>query len=169
MLIGTVMTFVFGIAAIIGAVFGCILLSSLLFRDRAARAATKIESKPWKTLLNGVLFGIPCMIISIALFAAPNPLAKILGGLALMAVLFVASVGAGGLVNLVGSRVLEAGGADNRYSAHSKGSILIALACLFPVFGWVLIGPLILIMSMGAGFAVLIRKSEAKETSPEAV
>ena len=132
------------------------VLSAILFPERTERASMHFENRAWKTFFLGLLMFVPIVIIGV--FLANNGL-QIISIPLFAAVIGISIFGTGGLVRLVARRIHDHGGSGSSYQALAKGGLLIVLAELLPVFGWVVIFPYVLIASFGAGvFALFGRR-----------
>ena len=132
------------------------VLSAILFPERTERASMHFENRAWKTFFLGLLMFVPIVFIGIALTDAGLQVISIP---LFAAVIGISIFGTGGLTRLVARRINDHGGSESSYQALAKGGLLIVLAELLPVFGWVVIFPYVLIASFGAGvFALFGRR-----------
>ncbi|MCH8978521.1 MAG: hypothetical protein IH945_04675 [Armatimonadetes bacterium] len=139
------------------------VLSAILFPERTERASMHFENRAWKTFFLGLLMFVPIVFIGVALTGAGYQVISIP---LFAAVIGISIFGTGGLVRLVARRVHDHGGSTSSYQAIAKGGLLVVLAELLPIFGWVVIFPYVLIASFGAGVFVLFgrRKVATVET-----
>lgn len=128
------------------------------------RARERLVRTPGRSLLLGsVLLAMTAAPIGV-LLALPNGAAQFLGYAGIVLVLAFAGLGAAGFASRVGSGETQRG--------FIVGAILTELAMAFPVIGWFLVTPLLLLASVGAAaFAVLRwmprnRVSEATSPAP---
>ena len=146
----------FGSAA---AAWGAMLLAALLFPNKSAQAARKLESEPWKCFSVG-LGGLIFLSIPILIFLnLPNPAVKTLGFVLLCAVLCFAGTGTAGIMHLIAGRIISAGGSEKGYGAMTRAGLIIVGSMLMPIFGWFFLAPLALIMGMGAAMTTLITRT----------
>ena len=139
------------------------LLFGALWPSAVDRARARIPMMPVRTFLAGV--GTSAVFsLGVGGLGAANlpPLA-----------LFLAAVGLGwaflglsGLARHVGYRLTSS--AEPPWRAHVRGSVVLALAFLVPVLGWLLIFPVSLILGTGAAtLSIFNRPSKAPAPAPE--
>jgi hypothetical protein len=166
MLIGSVLTVVFSALALIGASVGCLLLALLFFDEKSSIASGKASAKPGKTLMSGFFWLIGLGLLSALLIQAPATPAKIAGFLLLAGMLAISAIGTAGLVGFAAERITKKGGADNDFQAQLKASILLVLACLFPVLGGFMVAPAVVCIGLSSGIHSL-RKQNKAPASPQ--
>jgi len=152
MLIGNVLAVVATVFTAAIALLCTMVLTSLLFPARSARAATEVEAHPWKCALTGLLLGGAFFLVGTVLFQIPNPVTRFLGVLVYLAFVLVACAGSGGLARLVAARITSRDRSDPPLWAVAVGASLVVGSSLLPLVGWALLAPLILVCSLGAGF-----------------
>lgn len=156
----------FGSAA---AAWGAMLLAALLFPNKSAQAARRLENEPWKCFTIGLLGLIFVSIPTLILLNLPNPAIKTIGFILLCAVLTFAGAGTAGILHLVAGRIVSAGGSEKGYGAMTRAGLIVVGSMLMPIFGWFFLAPLALIMGFGAALATLMTRSQPiAEPSPEA-
>jgi hypothetical protein len=148
------------------AALSAMVLSSLLFPDRTARAATEIERHPWKCAMAGFFAGLPLVLIGLVLFQVPHPVVRVLGLLVMLLVLMLAAAGSGGLAQLAGKRILTASADRTQLSAITLGGVLVVGVASLPLAGWLILAPMLLLCSLGAGVRAF---RPAKRAVPSAV
>lgn len=134
------------------------VVSALLFPRRTSRAARDIEAHPWKCALAGAFFGLPLALIGLALFSIQSPALRVCGIFVLLAVMLFAAAGSGGLARLIGERISP----QAPLQSILFGSFLVTGAVLLPFAGWLLLGPLCLLCSLGAGVRALFVGNKPK-------
>jgi hypothetical protein len=155
------MSDVLAITMILALVFvsypGLLLLYRLLFPERIAAAAGRLERSPGACFALGLallgVFGLP----GAALISLPAGPVKLAGWLWLGAGWLAVTLGAAGLAALLGRRI-EAGAAAPLSPAGSfvRGALALELASAFPILGWLVVLPLLTCLSLGAAlFAAL--------------
>ena len=149
---------VFGTLLALGIAFpGMLTAWWLMFPNLVAKASTRLEISPWKSLALGGVLAFPLAIVLVILFASPLGPVKFVGSWLLIGGLAFASLGTSGLAALMGRR-LEAR-ATSRLSAlagYVRGAIALELAAAFPVIGWLLVIPAVTLAGFGAAaFALL--------------
>jgi len=159
------------VATVVGsalAAWATMILAALIFPNKSAMSARRIESEPWKLFFAGLGTTIVLSVPVLILLNLPWPAAKTLGFVALCCVLALSAVGSGGLAKLVSERLRHAGGADRPYQALSKSAMLIVMVSILPVFGWFFLAPITFCLSLGAGVLSLLGKSVVNVPAPEA-
>ncbi|MFQ3588230.1 MAG: hypothetical protein SNJ74_06595 [Fimbriimonadaceae bacterium] len=165
------------ILALVGAIFlvgvsfwSLTLAANFFFGAKAARAREIAESSPWKSAFAGVLMlGVAVILFG---FSAnvPNALAKLLGFVALLALLMIGVVGAAGLTRLLAARLEPTDPAATEFRTLSRATGLLVVAGFAPFVGWFFVVPAVLAVSLGAGlFAVANRPAKAGAVEPPAV
>ncbi|MBC7527718.1 MAG: hypothetical protein H7308_09215 [Chthonomonadaceae bacterium] len=134
------------------------LATALAFPLHSLRASNALEQTPKKTFFVGVLMTI-LLMISFALFGAPNPLLKIIAWVGTLGIGSWLCIGAGGLARLFGHRIGEMAGAKTSFGELVRGSLVLSVAMAFPYFGWFLFAPVTLISALGAGTLSVLRKT----------
>lgn len=162
MAIGEVFAVIAAALTICGSAWALLVISSIVFGAKTLGAQTALERKPWQTLTIGLptvaFFGFLAVILA----AQPIPLVKLAGTALYLAILAIAALGGGGLATLIGRKMLPLDSSLSPFQALSRGSGILVLASLFPLLGWFLIAPMVLVMSFGAGVQALV----AKPSSP---
>ena len=137
------------LAALVLAAFFVVL--GALFPDRLARTRAIAARAPGRAfvigLINGFFVGVGVLaLLAVASWTGIQLLA--LPGLVLLGVLALGLVlGLGGVVLLLGERLLPERGAITR---HGAAAILLGLACALPYVGWFLLGPYVALLGLGA-------------------
>ena len=127
------------------------VLSSLLFPIRTARAAIDIETHPWRCALAGLFAGLPLSLVGLILFQVPNPLVRLLGILVMLLVLMLAAAGSGGLAQLAGKRLAAVSESGGTLASTTLGGVLVIGTASLPLAGWFLLAPMMLLCTLGAG------------------
>jgi len=127
----------------------------LLFPNLIARAQTRIAqsltSSFWLGLVVVILLALPIVI----LLALPFGPAKFFGWIFLGASLALSSVGSAGIGAHLGER-LTSQSHVSPLSGFIRGAVILELAAVFPVLGWLFVWIPMLIIAFGAsGFAFL--------------
>jgi hypothetical protein len=122
-----------------------------LFPERLQRCRSQAARVPGRAFLLGLVNGVFVAAIILALLAVADWTGVQL--LALPALLLLAllagaaSLGAGGVVQLVGERLLPERGPVLRQAA---GALSVALACATPYLGWFGLLPYITLLGLGS-------------------
>lgn len=150
------------VAALIGVcltggamVLGC----ALLFEGKAARARQICERTPWVGFVTGLALSTVFGVLSVALLKAPLPISKLMGTALYLVLMALATVGASGVATLLSERVAAMDRTLSRYATLIRACGIISIACVFPLIGWFLVGPVLVICSVGYGAIALTQKS----------
>lgn len=149
--IGDVFAIISLIAGIGFTAWALILGFTLMFPSRAAIAQERFERKP----ITGFGIGIATLLVfgllAIACLSIQIPLLKLTGTLILATLISVSVMGCGGLVLLLGRRICTLEPDLSLYGSLLRATMILVVAMFFPVVGWFLLGPAILIASLGIG------------------
>lgn len=150
---------VFGTLLALGMAFPGLLTGSwLLFPEAVGRSRMRIMATPFRSFFLGLgsvlLLAIPVAILN----ALPLGLAKLVAALLVFGAFAVATLGASAIAVELGDRIRD-------HAAHSlsgigavvRGAVVLELAAVFPLVGWFLIIPGVLLMGFGAGVFALFR------------
>lgn len=150
---------VFGTLLALGIAFPGLLTGSwLVFPDTVDRAGARITTTPLRSFFLGVGGVILTAIVVTLLNAMPFGLTKFLGVLLTFAAFGVATVGAAALAVHLGDRLRDHGAPTlTRAGAVVRGAVVLELAAVFPLVGWFLVIPAVLLMGFGAGIFALLR------------
>ena len=149
---------VFGTLLALGIIFpGMLFAWWLMFPGFVGKASTRIESTPWRCLGLGIALAIPIGLTAAVLFAIALGPANFLGAVVLVGSLGFASLGASGLAAMMGRRLLPRSKENTSESAgFLRGAISLELAAAFPVIGWFIAIPLMVLCSLGAAAFALV-------------
>lgn len=149
---------IFGTLLALGIAFpGMLTAWWLLFPATVERAASRLESTPWRCLGLGIPAAIAVIIPIAILFSIPFPFAKFLGAISLFTAFGFAGLGAAGIAAKMGKRLQSRSNSTLSDSgAFVRSVVALELAAAFPLIGWLIVIPMTLITSLGAAvFAVL--------------
>ncbi len=155
MTIGDVLAVVAGIGSACVAAWALLLGMALLFNRRANLAQQNLQSSPWRVLATGAALTLLGIGGAIVLLNQPNGILKLAGWALLLATLALAALGAGGLILLLAESVQRAQPGMSHFHALLRGAGLLVAAGLVPLLGWLLVVPLTILMSAGAGWCAL--------------
>jgi len=149
-------TAIFGILVSIGIAFpGMLTAWWLLFPATVERARLRVEQTPWACFWAGLLITIAVGIPIVVLMSLPVGAAKFMGWVILATALTISGFGSAGISAHMGKRLARLN-AMNPLGAFVRGAVVLELAAIFPVLGWLFVWPLALIVAFGAtGFALL--------------
>ncbi len=155
MTIGDVLAVVAGIGSACVAAWALLLGMALLFNRRANLAQQNFEASPWRVLATGAVLALLGVGGAIVLLNQPNGILKLVGWALLLATLALAALGAGGLILLLAESVQRAQPGMSHFHALLRGAGLLVAAGLVPLLGWLLVVPLTILVSTGAGWCAL--------------
>lgn len=129
-----------------------VTLLAALFKELTARGRDAVETRPWMTLVYGLVgwlvFG-----------GLATVLASKISLVAIVLPMLVCLVGAPGLYTHIGGRI---GAMRNKETSNLQrvvlGATFAMLAVLFPGFGWFIVLPLLLMAEFGTGVQALLRR-----------
>lgn len=156
--IGDVLTVIATVGTISLSIWALILCVAFLFGDRTAHAKRSIERSAWREGLIGVFVLLTLGFVSVVLTASPLPIAKIVGLLGYFALVLIASIGGAGLSSLVAERMMKRDPRVSSTHALGKSAGLMIVACIMPILGWFVLGPILTILCLGSGTHALISK-----------
>ena len=137
-------------------VWALLVASALIFGRRAEYAQDYFELAPWRTFIIGLLFGGAGNFLGIALLSAAPPLIKLFGWFILATMWSFSVIGASGLARLAANRISDMESGSAGFGALAKGAGLVVLAGMVPLLGWLLIIPVLTIVSFGAGIQSIL-------------
>jgi hypothetical protein len=153
--IGDVTT-VFAVLAAMGIVFpGMLLAWSLLFPNMVERSRARVSRTPWKTLVFGVLVLILAIIPFVTLNALAGPF-QFVAYAEIFILLTLATIGAAGIAQMMGERLRGQGINASPPGGLLRGAVALEFAVVFPILGWFIIFPIVLLASLGASVLALL-------------
>jgi hypothetical protein len=140
----------------------------LLFEGTFPRAVERCKQtyleKPIKSIILGVMLGVPATTIGIAILSSGTPIGQFVGLSMLFLLASLAILGAAGLSGLIGERLNSPQDAHQPWKRVYRGSIVLAITFVFPMVGWFLVFPLTFLSGFGA--ALLAYKGRKKVAPP---
>lgn len=112
--------------------------------------------KPYRSLLAGLLTLPPVLIVSALLLKAPLGMLKLLGLTLLAVTTGVIVIGTSAILAVISDRVFGEGFSLSR---HASAATIILMSALFPLLGWFLVLPLVLLIAFGTGLRSLFKQS----------
>jgi hypothetical protein len=158
---------VFGTLLALGIAFPGLLTGSwLLFPDIVGRARLRAAGTPWRSFFLGVgavlLTTIPVLVLN----AMPVGIAKLAAILIVFGAFGVATLGAAAVAAEMGDRLrAHAPSSMSSAGAFVRGAVALELAAIFPIVGWFLVIPGVLLLGFGAGVSALLRWLPRARTS----
>ncbi len=159
--LGSTLFVVTVVLLILASLLGAMLLASALFGSAVERTARACEHRPKTSLLVGLPVTTIAALFCAALSKGPGParsLATVLGlGLASALIL-----GLAGVALHVGAKLWSRYDVDRPYRRLVRGAIVVELAAALPIFGWLLVFPLLASMGIGALVIGLFSRSPSR-------
>lgn len=156
--IGDVTT-VFAILAALGIVFpGLLLAWSLLVPGTVEAAHERVRRTPGKSLVVGAMVLALAGGMIAVLIRAAGPF-QFLGYAGLFLLMAFASIGCAGIASAMGERLRGQGIQATSAGALLRGAVALEFAVMFPLVGWFILLPIVLVLSLGAACFALVRWS----------
>lgn len=132
--------------------------TSVLFRERAKRAALAAEQDTPKTLGLGAGIMLGAGLLTVILINQPNGLFKLIGWVLLACLILLAILGSAGLSTVAAERIGHLNRRLSPLACIGRGAGLLVVAGFLPFVGWALLFPAMLMLSLGAGWRGLRMK-----------
>lgn len=149
---------VFGTLLGMGIAFpGLLTAVWLAFPAAVERGRNRVELTPWRCFWLGLLMtgfiGLPAL----GLLQVPGP-GQFTGATLLIATLGMATIGAAGMAAQLSVRLAAASnGRLSTTAAFVIAAVVLELAAAFPVIGWFLLLPVMIVLGLGATTFALLR------------
>ena len=166
MTLGDVLAVVMGVLAIGTALWATLVGAAVLFPRKAQIACDALQQKTWHTVGVGFALVLLAGVGGLALVNVPNGLIQLIGWLFVIGLLLCACLGSAGLALLVSVRIRERDKRTRPLAALRVGAGLLVCAGFLPIVGWLVVFPVSLAASVGAGIAALTASSRRKIPSP---
>ena len=166
LVLGDVFAVVAALAGIFLTAYAVIVASGLLIGDVLDRSATITQESLGKSLVTGILVGLPALTITLVLSNLPAPLLKVIGLVSLFAVFGISLIGAAGIAHMAGRRIQTMDPSMSQFGAFSRATAVLVGATLFPFVGWMLIAPMVLLVGFGSASRAIFGRTRSL---PEAV
>ena len=167
---------VFAIVLLVFFVFCFIALMTFLtavFRETSERAKSAVQNAPLWTFLIGLAgYAIPGVLAALLLSEAfvvrlleTKTVTIFLAAAVIVAALplLLSLLGAPGVFSYVGDRLAQLrGGEMNEIKRTAAGTTMSVFAALFPVVGWFVVTPCLLVLSFGAGARGIFSRKTAR-------
>jgi len=164
LIIGDVLAVVFALIGVCITAGAMMLGGALLFQGNASRAREACRTAPGRGFILGLLITLVFAIVSITLIKVPLPPFKLAGTVVYLALMALASIGASGIALLLSERVAALDPNLSRFGALVRAATILSVACVFPLLGWFLAGPALLVASAGFGMQSLFVRRAAFAT-----
>lgn len=165
--IGDVLAVVATVVGAAASAWALTICAALVFLRRTDAAHAALHRSWAKCFVVGLIATFVLLFVSTALVSLPLPAAKLMGLFGYTATLALAAVGAAGLARLVANRIMRHDTEVSAYSALTRAAGLLVAASAFPVLGFFVIAPLLIILSIGAGTIALVSRAETEGAAAE--
>jgi hypothetical protein len=136
----------------------------VLFPRPVASSQARIERQPWRCFWTGLVAAVAIALPAIILINLPLGLLKFMGWSLIGLGLGLSVFGAAGLAGLMASRMqLNPPSAPAEFGAFMRAAVMIELAAIFPLLGWLAFFPISLLISLGAALLTWLRGAPAPE------
>jgi hypothetical protein len=137
-----------------GTLAALLVLLPALLPGRVARAQQIAQNSPGRAfvigLVNFLFFGVLVLI-----FSQGAELGGLIAATILLALLAVTAVGLAGINQIVQGRLYPKG---SGVKVGLKTAVLLIAAGLVPLLGWLVLTPILLLISLGAAIIALVRR-----------
>ena len=168
MTLGDVLAVVMGVLAFGTCLWATIVGAAVLFPAKVQTASDALLERTGRTLGTGLALVLGAGIAGVVLINIPNGLFQFVGWIFLIGLLLCACLGASGLALVASIRIQERDKRVRPLAALRVGAGLLVCAGFLPVVGWVVIFPVSLAASVGAGIAALSGLRRARVRLPSA-
>lgn len=121
------------------------------------RARQRVEQTPWRCFWLGLLMTTLIGLPALGLLQVPGP-GQFTGATLLIATLAVATIGAAGMVAHLGAQLTaSSNGRLSTMAGFVTSAIALELAAVFPIIGWFLLLPVMVVLGLGATTFALLR------------
>jgi hypothetical protein len=138
--------------------WAAILAVGLLFSEKTRQAGHLIESTPGRSIGFGAFLALVGIGLGIVLLSSKNGLFMLIGWVFLGITLGISLVGSAGLAQVMSKRMQALAPTQSALATLARGGALLIATGALPAVGWVLLFPLQLFASLGAGFQALTRR-----------
>lgn len=165
--IGDVLTVVATVLGAAVSAWALTICAALLFTRRTDAAHAALRQSWGKCFVVGLFATFGLLFVSTVLASLALPVAKLAGLFGFAATLALAAVGSAGFARLVANRIMRHDPEVSAYSALTRGAGLLVAAAAFPVLGFFVITPLVIVLSVGAGTITLVTRTQTEATAAE--
>lgn len=166
---------VFGILLILGVAYpGLLLMNWLALPTLTGRAREQVARHPVRSFWSGLGFSLLLVLPVVIFLSLPSGLSKGMGWILILGAVSFSSIGAAGLVLELSTRLdMSAPGEPpigkptSKLGSFVRAAVVLELASVFPLIGWLVVLPLATLTCFGAAIvAVISRKRTAAAPSP---
>ncbi|MFZ1401420.1 MAG: hypothetical protein WAS33_31230 [Candidatus Promineifilaceae bacterium] len=144
-----------------GTLAALLVLLPALLPGRVARAQQVAQNSPGRSfvigLVNVLFFGVVG-----AIFAQGGDVGGLIALLILLAIAAVTAVGLSAINQIVQTRLYPR---EDGVKVGLKTAVLLIAGGLVPLLGWLVVAPVLLLISLGAGIIALVRRKSS--TAPD--
>jgi hypothetical protein len=140
------------------------LLAEALFPDLVERAS-RCYRKPIRISFLGLAAAVVPVVLGLTLAKVPNPLLKLLGISLVVIPAMLGLLGSAGLTLRIGAGLPSPVDGTQPWRRVLRGGIVLALAFLLPVVGWIVLPLWVLISGFGA-FILCVNEQRRGSKSP---
>jgi hypothetical protein len=160
---------VFGTLLALGIAFPGLLTGAwLLFPGAVDRAKVRVGATPVRSFFLGVGAAVLIALAAAVFNAIPLGLTKLAGVLLVFAALAVATLGAAAIAAEMGERLQDRGMTNlTPAAAFVRGAVALELGAAFPLVGWFLVIPGVLLTGFGAGVFALLNWLPRPSLAPQ--
>jgi len=133
------------------------LVAALLWPHHAVRSGKALVEAPVGTFAIGLVVLLPALITIAILSGLQNPVTSVLALVVAGVVILFSSLGFGALGYVVGDRIQQASPDTSPWAARTRGLALLVISATTPVVGWFVLGPVLLIIALGASVRSLAK------------
>ena len=120
------------------------------------------NGSPWRCFWTGLVAAVGIALPAIILINLPLGLLKFMGWSLMGLGLGLSVFGAAGLAGLMASRIKSASpGTPTEFGTFVRAAVMIELAAIFPLLGWLAFFPISLLISLGAALLTWLRGAPA--------
>jgi len=159
---------VFGTLLALGIAFpGLLTATWLLFPGAVGRATLRVSATPARSFFfGGAAVALTAILVAL-MNALPLGITKLIGTLMAFAAFGIATLGAAAIAAEMGERLREQGMPSlSAAAAFVRGALALELSAAFPIVGWFLVIPGVLLTGYGAGLFALLRWLPRSQPSP---
>jgi hypothetical protein len=146
-----------------GTLAALLVLLPALLPERVARAQQIAQTSPGRAfvigLVNFLFFGVVA-----AIFTNGGEAGGLIALIISLAIVAIMAVGLAAINQIVQGRLYANEGG---VKVGLKTAVLLIASCLLPLLGWLVVMPILLLISLGAGIIALVRRKSAPAEQAE--
>lgn len=161
MVFGDVLSILSLVVGIPFTTWAMVLACRFVFPVASERASVRLKSAPVLAFFVGLVVALFFGFVGIVEINIPAPPVKVLGFVTLSSLFAVSTLGCAGISQIAAERIRLANPNIDGYASYVRGAGFVIVACMSPLVGWLFIGPIAVITSIGAGVIALLARKEA--------